>query len=297
MIADGLLVFNNKAGKAKTEKIIEKVKAVLEPHVSELSYYEAEDEQNLKNYLENDKNVFSYIWIMGGDGTVHTCVDALRKRTTMPVVAILPSGTCNDFARALHLPVNPVQAAEESLKKNVRSIDIGVYNGHAFTNFVGVGIIADTSENINEQAKGTVGRLSYFMSAFRTIQESDTFQYEMKADGIVHRGETAMILVSNGNFLGTTPLPADAISVQDGLLDIFLINGTGGELFREWLQRSVAAENMDDSEGVRHIQAATIDIKTTPAKKADADGEIEGETPLKIGILPQYMTFCCGEEK
>lgn len=296
MISDGLVVYNNKAGNVKVEKLIQKVKEVLEPHVDQLEFYEAEDEDTLKQYLSDDSNTFSYIWIMGGDGTVHTCVDALRKRTSMPVTAILPSGTCNDFARALGLPMDPVEAAKTSLKKRVKGIDIGVYNGQSFTNFVGIGIIADTSENINEQAKGTVGRFSYFMSALQTIKEVDSFQYELTADGEVYEGEAAMILVSNGNYLGTTPLPADSISLQDGLLDIFFIQGTGGELFREWIQRTITTEKMTDTEGVRHIQAGMIDIKTIPEKKVDADGEINSVTPLKIGILPQYMSFCCGEE-
>lgn len=295
MISSGVVIYNNKAGNVKKENVLKEIEAVLQPAVKELTFYQPESEEELKEYLADDARSFQYVWIMGGDGTVHTCIDAIRKRTIMPVICILPAGTCNDLARSLGLPMNPVEAASVSLRKKVKNIDIGVYNGLTFSNFLGVGIIADTSENINESAKDTVGRLSYFMSAIQTLRTADTFQYNVTIDGVEHTGEAVMILVCNGKYLGTTPLPADDIDMQDGKLDVFFMRGTGGEMFREWLQRTVSANSMEDTEGVRHLQGESIELTTTPVKKVDTDGEINCETPVTIGVLQQHLSFCCGE--
>ncbi|SDN74799.1 diacylglycerol/lipid kinase family protein [Alkalicoccus daliensis] len=296
MISSGVVIYNNKAGNAKKAQLLQEIEAVLQESVKELTFYQPESEEDLKEYLADDSRSFQYVWIMGGDGTVHASIDALRKRTITPVICILPAGTCNDFARSLGLPINPVEAARVSLQKKVKNIDIGVYNGSIFSNFLGIGVIADTSENINESAKDTVGRLSYFMSAIRTLGSADNFQYDVTIDGEKYNGEAVMILVSNGKFLGTTPLPAEDIDLQDGKLDVFFMKGTGGELFREWLQRTVTANTMEDTEGVRHIQGESIEINTNPVKKVDTDGEIKSETPVKISVLHQYLPFCCGIE-
>lgn len=50
--------------------------------------------------------------VLGGDGTVHECVNGLAPLDRRPILSILPAGTCNDFAQALMIPLNMKQAAE-----------------------------------------------------------------------------------------------------------------------------------------------------------------------------------------
>ncbi|MDI5788480.1 diacylglycerol kinase family protein [Bacillus licheniformis] len=37
------------------------------------------------------------MFILGGDGTVHECINGISQLQTKPDIGILPGGTCNDF--------------------------------------------------------------------------------------------------------------------------------------------------------------------------------------------------------
>ncbi|MCY9389815.1 acylglycerol kinase family protein, partial [Bacillus haynesii] len=52
------------------------------------------------------------LFILGGDGTVHECINGISRLQTKPDIGILPGGTCNDFSRALRIPQNIEKAAE-----------------------------------------------------------------------------------------------------------------------------------------------------------------------------------------
>nr|TXF85096.1 diacylglycerol kinase family lipid kinase [Alkalicoccus halolimnae] len=296
MIKRGAVVYNDKAGNEDHEKLLEDIKEILDPEVEELHFIAREHPGKIQEYLQDEENQWDQVWIMGGDGTVHTCIDGLRKRGNKPVTAIIPAGTCNDFARSLNLPMDPLAAVRASLEGTVYWTDIGVCNGHAFTNFAGMGIIADTSENIDEEVKERMGRFSYFMSAWKTMKDAETFSYSMTIDGHQREGEAVMILVCNGGSIGTTKIPFPTIKMDDGMLDLIIMKGTGGELFREWLHRSSKNGQVENTQGVTHMQVKTVNLKTNPVKKVDADGEVETETPAEIGIIPKAVPFIYANE-
>ncbi len=297
MIKRGLFVYNQSAGKSQNGKPLAEILDILKQGTETLLVHEGKDPEEVKEFLEDEENLFDFVWIFGGDGSVHLCVDSLRRRKKVPGVGILPGGTCNDFARSLGLPMDPVQAAKVTMEQNLVWIDLGCYNGRAFTNFAGVGIIADTSENIDEGAKEKIGRVSYFMSAWQTMRDAETFSYTLTADGEKISGDAVMILVCNGRFIGTVGLPFPTINMGDEVLDIVILEDAGAMLFREWLHRSGKKEPVWDTEGVKHFQAGSIRLETSPVKKLDTDGEIESETPVDIGVLPKALAFACGQDE
>ncbi|WP_181186101.1 diacylglycerol/lipid kinase family protein [Alkalicoccus urumqiensis] len=290
MFGKGVVIHNQQAGAAGTERMMNQVKEALEPLTDSLHFHSEDTPGDAIAWLADEQNEMDTVWILGGDGTVHTCMDGIRQRRSIPTVGILPAGTCNDFARMLGIPLQPVQAAQAASECRIEKKDIGLYNDQAFTNFVGVGLIADASENINEQLKGAVGRLSYFLSAWQSIRRQEPFTYELTMDSETIRGEAVMILVCNGRFLGTAEFPSPQISIDDGILDILVVEEAGLQLFRDWMQRA-GEQSIMHTESVRHYRSSAVNLVTTPSKEMDADGEIEGYTPVKLSLMHQTIPF------
>ena len=65
--------------------------------------------------------------VAGGDGTINEVVNGIAPLEHRPKIAIIPTGTTNDYARALKIPMgDPVAAAKIIAKNETKQIDIGL---------------------------------------------------------------------------------------------------------------------------------------------------------------------------
>lgn len=64
----------------------------------------------------------------GGDGTLNEVVNGLAEQDYRPKVGLIPVGTTNDFARALHIPRDILAATDIIIKGDTIPIDIGRMN-------------------------------------------------------------------------------------------------------------------------------------------------------------------------
>jgi diacylglycerol kinase family enzyme len=87
---------------------------------------------------------------LGGDGTINEAVNGMLADgpgPDVPVLATVPGGSGNVFARALGLPVDPVEATGQLLdgirEKRTRSLGLGRANGRWFCCNAGLGIDAE----------------------------------------------------------------------------------------------------------------------------------------------------------
>ena len=58
----------------------------------------------LSDILKNED--YSHVIISGGDGTINMVVNIMLSCGVNVPIGIIPSGTCNDFARSIGMPAN-----------------------------------------------------------------------------------------------------------------------------------------------------------------------------------------------
>ena len=86
------------------------------------------------------KSGFALIIAAGGDGTINEVVNGLAPLKKRPKLGIIPAGTTNDYARALHIPLeSPVEAARVIARGKTIKIDIGQAGDHYFANIAAGG--------------------------------------------------------------------------------------------------------------------------------------------------------------
>lgn len=291
-----LLVYNRSAGQQETLQQLAAVIPILAEGIKELVLFQTSAPGEGEAACREQGEAYELILVMGGDGSVHECVNGIAALGQPPLIGILPVGTCNDFARSMNLPVELTSAARALMKGQVRALDIGMAHDRVFTNFFGVGLITATSENINPDLKGALGRLSYFISMLQTVRSAEPFSYRMEYDGHSSEGEAIMIYISNGRYLGTRPLPFTFDSLTDGLLDVLIIREAGLPLLKELLSRKIEGEWKPANESISYVRAASIKLITDGPMKADTDGEIYMETPAAVSVKPRRLRFLTGSE-
>ncbi|WP_427179787.1 diacylglycerol/lipid kinase family protein [Paenibacillus sp. TC-CSREp1] len=289
-----LLIHHQHAGKASRENTVGLAAGVLAPAVHEMVVVRTDEPGEGEQLCRERGEEFDVVFILGGDGTVHECVNGLASLQQSPPIGVLPGGTCNDFARSLGISPDVETAAQELLSGRMITVDVGKANDRVFTNFFGIGLISETSQNINENLKGALGKVSYFISTLQTISRSEPFHYELEVDGERAEGEAVMIYAANGRFLGTNALPFAADALQDGQLDVLIIHETGIPLLREVLSHKPEGAWQPRNESISYFKASTLTIKTDAPMPADTDGELYMQTPAELSVLAGHLRFLTG---
>jgi YegS/Rv2252/BmrU family lipid kinase len=289
-----LFLYNSKAGSEDMEQKLAQTLPILSQHTKAMTVIQTDSIEEAKETCVTYAGEIDLLIILGGDGTLNACINAVAPLKNRPVIGVLPAGTSNDFSRMLQIPQNLKQAAHTIATGEAVSVDIGKTDDRYFLNFWGIGLVADASQNIDKEQKKSFGVLSYYLSTIRTVNQAETFQYEILTEKHEHIGEAVMIIVLNGKFLGTTELPIPSIHANDGVLNVLIIKESNLAAFRELV--SMKNPNTDEEQltELEHFQTNKLKIVTSPEKDIDMDGEIAGPTPDEITVLPAHLQMIHG---
>ena len=267
----------------------------LAASIKQLQVIQTEDLEELVSCSREVAEDIDLLIIHGGDGTIHQVINSIAPLPKRPTVAIIPGGTCNDFSRMLGLPQNLRKAAAAITGGKTASIDIGQYGDSYFLNFWGVGLIADASNNIDENQKDRLGVISYFISTLRTVNQAEPFLYELEIDGQKKDGEAVMILVMNGRFIGTREFAGSDIRPDDGKLHVIFVKNSNLTSFKEILQIKNDKTDLSDLTDVGILDSEKIRFLSPAGKPIDMDGEVYKDTPGEVKILPEHLEMIIGE--
>lgn len=209
----------------------------------------------------------------GGDGTISAAA-AMAFKSGKPL-AVLPAGTMNLFARALHLPLELEEALRALAGGCVSRVDIATANGRPFVHQFGVGIHARLVRIRNGMTYGS--RVGKMMASLRAIGAAAVnpprFEVELQKDERRVVRTVSGIAVSN-NPLDNGPIPV-AERLDTGLLGIYLAGSVStGELLN--LALDVFAGRWRDNPQVSELEARRISLRF-PKRKRNAFAVIDGE--------------------
>lgn len=284
-----LFVYNQTAGEDDTHLKLEKTLHIFAQAVDELIVLNTTSEEQLQQACVKYSDQVDLLIILGGDGTVHTCLNSIAPLAIRPVIAILPGGTSNDFSRTLGIPQSLNEAATSILNGSIIDTDIGKVGEHYFMNFWGIGLVTETSENIKSEEKKRLGSISYVLSTLRTLNRTEPFHYKIQTTDMELEGEAILLFVLNGRYIGTTQLPITSLSPLDGKLDVLIVRDSNLAAFRElFALQNPAVENEQLNE-LEYIQATALEIIQPTGTKVDMDGEIYEETAQQITVLLGHL--------
>jgi YegS/Rv2252/BmrU family lipid kinase len=229
---------------------------------------------------------YDAVFTLGGDGTAMEVVTALTDHG--PPVGILPGGTGNILVRSLGIPLSVKDAVPALLNGQEARIDLGRLNdGRHFAIGLGVGLDEAMIAGASRLLKRRFGFLAYFWSATRATLRLEKFHVRLTVDGTVHETHASSVLIANlGSVLGGLIQLGDGILHDDGLLQACVYSPDNlwqaGRLFSRMLRGTVSSDPRAFCVTGKHFVLETI-----PPRRAQADGELLGSTPLEITVVPQ----------
>jgi diacylglycerol kinase family enzyme len=211
------------------------------------------------------------IAVAGGDGTIGQ-VAALAGELGVPL-AVIPSGTANDFARANEIPLNldaALQLAREGTETS--PLELGrLSSGRPFVNVASAGLSSVAGRRA-QPLKSRYGPLAYGMGAARAAATGKPLTVRVQVDQreVFCGGAWQVMVACTGAFGGGSGI--GATDPTDGDLDVVIVPaGTRiGLVRRAWGLRTKTIERQ---RSVAHFEGKVVEVELPPGSELNCDGE------------------------
>ena len=209
--------------------------------------------------------------VAGGDGSIGPAAEA-AARAGIPL-AVVPTGTANDFARALEIPLDPVEACRLAARGvETRRLELARIGSRPFVNVASAGL-APVAARKARGMKRALGPLAYSLGAMRAGLGASPVRCRVRCDGeTVFDGPAWQVSVAvTGAFGGGAAVDADP---GDGELDVVVIEAGSRARLVAHAYRLRAGRVESPARAVRSRRCRAAEVDTEGSMGFNVDGEI-----------------------
>ena len=242
-----------------------------------------------------DLSAYDGIIAAGGDGTLFEVLNGLYKhpRSARIPLGLLPIGTGNAFARDLQLKPSAWSEAIDLLKRgNTRQVDVGhvksAEGSYYFLNIVGMGFSVDAGKSA--QKLKFLGNAAYTLATLWQVLKLKSYPLLIDLDGRQISSDNVFITISNTRFTGTHFLIAPDACIDDGLLDVTILEKLPRLRLLKLFPTIYEGGHVAYKE-VLSYRASRINIQSPATMLLGPDGEFRGSSPAEITCLHKDLTI------
>ncbi len=226
------------------------------------------------------------LFVCGGDGTLNEAVNGLAHSET--VLAVIPAGTVNLWAREVGLMKRPHDAVTLVMAGERRLIDLGKAGGRYFLLMASYGLDAAVANRVSASLKGRVGATAYAIAAAREALTYRGTPVKIRLDDEEHDIELLMLLAANTrSYAGLTTIAAHA-QADDGLIDVCAFRGRG-RWDIAWLALVTLFRQHRRSRKVLYRQVRRLQLLADVAVPVQIDGDAVPEASTEIVVSPDSL--------
>lgn len=242
---------------------------------------------------------FTDIIICGGDGTVNQVVNALRD---LPVnFGVIPFGSGNGLANAAGIPSSPQEALKLIFSANAQPqwVDGFTINGTFACMLSGLGFDAAVAHDFSK--KEHRGLLTYTQQSILNYFKAQPYQFEIVVDDVKFFSEAFFISIANSNQFGNNFKIAPSARLNDGLLDIVIVQKMNKVKLPFAILKQISGNNklqtlLDDlsNKNVLYFQTPKLKIDNLRLAPMHIDGEpVDTDRMIDVEILPNAFKMYC----
>lgn len=236
---------------------------------------------------------------VGGDGMLSSLAGEVSDLGG--TLGLLPAGRGNDFARMLGLPSDPEGQARVLLEGVSHKVDlIRVSSPGSPPRIVAGSVYAGVdarAADIVDRSRWMPTRLQYPYAAVRALATYQPGRFRVCVDGVEAWYDAASVVVANSAYYGKGMWIAPSAQLDDGLLDVVVIEATGRlELIRSLPKIYSGAHIGLDEVTVLSGRSVEIHADARTPVPVGGDGEPLGvlpglsTPPFTIDILPSALS-------
>ena len=282
------VILNASAGTAGKEKLPDRLRELFGGEGPEPRVLSAESGEDVVRIAREEiARGARTVVAAGGDGTVNAVASVLVE--TDCVLAVLPLGTLNHFARDLGIPPDLEAAAQIVREGSERSVDVAEVNGKIFLNNSSLGLYPTIVRHREEQQQ-RLGRSKWFAlfwATFRVLLRHHSVMVRLR------HGEAERVLRTPILFVGNNEYEMEGFEIgrrrrlDAGELWIYLTKRPGFWAHIRLAVRAIFGHLHEDRDfEAFRVRETTIETRR-PRVHVATDGEVRTlDSPLRYRIRP-----------
>lgn len=230
---------------------------------------------------------------LGGDGTINKICGGVYEGGGHSIIGIVPTGTVNNFAKSLGIPLQLEAALENLLSGQTTTVDLAKVNDTYMVSSLTLGILADIAADVTSQAKRRLGPLAYIRDAYKVIRHNKSYRIQVRYQGYTKMLKTKLLLITLARTIAGFQVPAPDVSYDDGLIRVFSLKEI--HLWKLlWHLKKIRKGQFEDFTEMHHFDTDELTIYSLSSSKryipfSRIDGDKSDALPLRITVYNKAL--------
>ncbi|MDD7719645.1 MAG: diacylglycerol kinase family lipid kinase [Eubacteriaceae bacterium] len=227
---------------------------------------------------------FDLIVGIGGDGTFNEVVAGVLEAEADVPLGYIPAGSTNDFANSMGLSTKILQAAEDIVSGEPKTLDIGTFNGRFFSYVASFGAFTRASYEAPQSIKNALGHLAYILEGIKDIPSLAPLEVRVNMENGVYGGKYLFGAVCNSTSVGgLLTLSEEQVDMNDGKFEVLLIKSPGNIIELNQIIFALSTGNYNNCKLISFFSSGDLEIEAPEDMPWSLDGEYqEGNEKIHI---------------
>ncbi len=274
-----------KAGKKIRKALPEIQKHLIENKVEYAFPYTEYKKQATTLTAELIEKGATTIVVIGGDGTLHEVINGFTD-FDKTALGIIPLGTGNDFASALNLPPDPVEALDVIIKGEPKYTDFMQMPTVRGLNIIGMGVDVDVLKRYNKLKKKS--KFGYTLSLIKTLFNINYVDFKAEMNGETKDYHSFVACIANGDRYGGGMRVCPPACPYDGSLDFIAVDEINGLKIINALLKLKNGKLLSLKQTL-HDKMKEVKIFPNGDYTVNVDGELYENIPFEVKIVSDKL--------
>jgi YegS/Rv2252/BmrU family lipid kinase len=276
------LIVNPSAGAGRAARVLPGVEAALRGHGLAFRVERTTSMEHARELAREARDRGEIAAAMGGDGLTGAVAGELQGSDG--VLAVLPGGRGNDFARKLGIDSDPAEATALIAAGRERRVDVAEVGGRTYIGIVSAGLDSDV-QVIANSTRLPLGTWVYLYGTLRALLRWRPARWEVTIDGEHRNFSGYSVAVANSGVFGSGMWLVPDASLEDGQLDVVLIGERSRLGYLSGLTKVFKGTHLDDP-GLELLRGREITFSADRPFEAYADGDPIAALPATVRVRP-----------
>lgn len=280
-----LFIINPVAGGGRTKKLVPIIDKFMKDLEIEYNIVLTEKPKDAISISKEGLNKgYNKIVAVGGDGTVNEVALGILEFGE-GILGIIPSGTGNDLARTLNIPINLEEAINIIINGINKKVDVGMVNEDVFLNIASVGFDSEVVKNTEKIKKRLKSGIAYVIGLLITLIRVKDINTKLEIDNTTIDKNVFLVAVGNGKYYGGGLKIIPMAIIEDGYFHVCVVNKMSKLKLLILLPTILKGKHIKYKKYVEIFKAKKVKIITENKTYLNIDGEvknIENETLFTI---------------
>lgn len=283
------VIYNPKAGRGKARRWVREVEEHLRGRGARVDCEPSTSPVDLVRIAaESSRSNYDRVVVCGGDGTLNLAVREFDLANG--TLALIPTGSGDDFARVTGLPRNVRAACDNVLDGKIGTFDVALANGIRYLGVAGLGFDSEVADFANNHVRFLRGPAVYLYAIIRVLPKFTPRPVRIRTENTTRDEEIMFAAVGNTRqYGGGIRITPDAV-IDDGLLDLCIVHKT---------TRAELLKTLPKAYTGAHVKSAFVEMGRGREFHFDsdvpmavyADGEPLTKTPVSFGLAAEKLRF------